>query len=203
MISEVSPANSSVPAWDIGRAQGELMYLVRTGEIQGKILDVGCGTGENALYLAEIGLPVLGIDIVPAAVKEARKRANRRGIKASFKVLNALELSSLNQCFDTIIDFGVFDGLADEERADYIGGLASVISPGEVLYLLGLSENEPALGGHGRVSQEEIQQTFRDGWRINYIREAIYETNLHSDGTHAWLASITRLPTPVVMRLPG
>ncbi len=203
MISEVSPANASIPAWDIGRAQGELMYLVRTGEVQGKILDVGCGTGENALYLAEIGLPVLGIDIVPAAVKEARKRANRRGVKASFKVLNALELSSLKQCFDTIIDFGVFDGLADGERVDYIRGLASVISPGEALYLLGLSESEPALGDHRRISQEEIQSTFHDGWRINYIREAIYETNLHVGGMHAWLASITRLPGSMAIRLPG
>jgi len=63
-----------IPPWDIGRPQKEIIRLAKDGEISGRVLDVGCGTGENALYLAGLGFEVWGIDAAPAAIKKAKRR---------------------------------------------------------------------------------------------------------------------------------
>ena len=67
-----------VPPWDIDGPQSEIVHLAMHGEIRSAVLDVGCGTGENALYLAEIGFEVMGIDIVPTAIDKALVKAKER-----------------------------------------------------------------------------------------------------------------------------
>ena len=65
------------PPWDIGRSQPAIMRLAETGQIIGLVLDVGCGTGENVLYLAEHGFLAAGIDGAPTAIKKARAKPLR------------------------------------------------------------------------------------------------------------------------------
>jgi 2-polyprenyl-3-methyl-5-hydroxy-6-metoxy-1,4-benzoquinol methylase len=77
-------AYSGTPPWDIGRPQGEFVRLAESGAIRGDVLDVGCGTGENALYLASLGHVVLGIDAAPHAIEKARKKSEERGIQVTF-----------------------------------------------------------------------------------------------------------------------
>jgi 2-polyprenyl-3-methyl-5-hydroxy-6-metoxy-1,4-benzoquinol methylase len=74
------------PPWDIGRPQASLVRLAEAGEIAGSVLDVGCGTGENALYLATRGHEVLGVDAAPVAIERATTKARDRGIEAEFIV---------------------------------------------------------------------------------------------------------------------
>ena len=92
------------PPWEIGRAQREFVALEETGEIAGDVLDVGCGTGENALFLAGRGHMVRGVDAVPAAIERARQKAEERGIAATFQVADALDLTALGRTFETVID---------------------------------------------------------------------------------------------------
>jgi 2-polyprenyl-3-methyl-5-hydroxy-6-metoxy-1,4-benzoquinol methylase len=66
--------------WDIGGPQPEIVRLAEAGAIRGVVLDVGCGTGENALYLAGRGLDVWGIDFIPKAIERARDKALQRGL---------------------------------------------------------------------------------------------------------------------------
>ena len=182
-----------VPPWDIGRAQKEFIRLAQAGEIQGSVLDVGCGTGENALYLASLGHEAWGIDSSPKAIQKAQAKAQQRGLKVNFLVSDALLLQSLGRTFGTVIDSGLFHTFSDEEREKFAKSLDAVLRPSGTYYMLCFSEHEPGEFGPRRVTQAEIRATFSAGWRINYIREATMESNVDPAGIRAWLASITRL----------
>src|SRR2546430_4140141 len=95
---------AGTPPWDIGRPQPAFVELANAGVLRGRVLDVGCGTGEHALMAAGLGLNAVGIDMAPAAIAIAERKARDRGLTARFMVANALELWSLNEQFDTVLD---------------------------------------------------------------------------------------------------
>jgi len=84
---------NGVPPWDIGRPQPAIVRLAEEGLIAGDVIDVGCGTGENALYLASRGIEVVGVDAAPTAVSRAQEKARQRGSSATFLVADALALA--------------------------------------------------------------------------------------------------------------
>ncbi len=186
-------AYEAIPSWDIGRPQKEFIRLADDGEISGRVLDVGCGTGENALYLASIGFEVWGIDAAPSAIKKAKEKATKRGITVNLLISDALKLQSLQYKFDTVIDCGLFHVFTDEERPIFAASLASALYPGGKYFMLCFSEHEPGSYGPRRVTQAEIRAAFSKGWKINYIREAELETTTGPEDVKAWLSSITRL----------
>ena len=181
------------PPWETGRPQTEFIQLEQAGEIVGSVLDVGCGTGENALYLAAQGHDVWGVDFAPASIQKAREKAVQRHQTVTFSVLNVLELHTLGRTFDTVIDSGLFHVLSDEERPRFVDNLATTIHPGGTYFMLCWSELEPA-GGYGprRITQAEIQASFQKGWHINYIKPAAFDSWLRSTGPRAWLSSIAK-----------
>src|SRR2546422_7056957 len=77
------------PPWDIGRSQPAIMRLAETGQITGLVLDIGCGTGENVLYLAEHGFVAAGIDRAPPAIRKGRGQTQRGGLQARFELADA------------------------------------------------------------------------------------------------------------------
>ena len=182
----------SLPPWDIGRPQGEIIRLAEEGEIRGAVLDAGCGTGENALFLANLGYEVTGIDAVGAAIRKANEKSRGRRVPAVFLEWDALEISGLGKRFDTVIDCGLFHVFSDEERLLYVEGLSSILPTGGTYRMLCFSEMEPGDWGPRRVTQNEIREVFARGWRVASIREARFETNLGPEGCGAWLSSITR-----------
>lgn len=191
-MRDFNPAYAGTPPWDIGRPQKEIMRLAEAGEIQGSVLDVGCGTGENVLYLAGLGYEAWGIDGAATAIEKAKAKAAQRGLKANFLVADALDLQRLGRTFDTVIDTGLFHVFSDEERPLFADSLATVLRPGGTYYMLCFSEREPGSWGPRRVTQAEIRATFSQGWRINAIRQATFEINQPGEA-RAWLSSITRL----------
>lgn len=182
-----------IPPWDIGRPQKEIIRLAEDGEISGKVLDVGCGTGEDALYLGGLGFEVWGIDAAPSAIKKAKENAKKRGITINFLVSDALKLQLLQNKFDTIIDCGMFHVFSDEESPIFAANLSSALLPGGKYFMLCFSEHEPGSYGPRRVTQAEIRAAFSKGWKINYIREAEFETMFDAESVKAWLSFITRL----------
>jgi len=185
-------AYEGTPPWDIGHPQREFLRLAEEGAITGRVLDAGCGTGENALYLASRGLEVWGIDAAPSAIRKARQKAEERGIAVTFRVHDALDLPGLGMKFDTVIDSGLFHVFSDEERPIFARSLSRVLDRGGKYLMLCFSEREPGDWGPRRVSQAEIRGTFSEGWRIEYIREAHFETKFDPSQVYAWLASISR-----------
>ncbi len=186
-------AYRGTPPWDIGRAQREVMALEESGQITGDVLDVGCGTGENALFLAGRGHTVWGVDSAPSAIDIARKKAEDRGIAVTFLVHDTLDLHGIGRTFDTVIDSGLFHTLSDLERPRFVQSIAEALKPGGTYFMLAFSDLEPAGYGPRRVTREEIRAAFSEGWRINEIRAAVFESRTRADRTRAWLSSITRV----------
>ena len=183
--------------WDIPGRQPAFVGLEEAGLIRGSVLDAGCGTGENALYLASRGHEVWGLDFIPVAIEGAK--AKERGLGVDFQVGDALKLDQLGRTFDTVIDCGLFHTFADEERPLYVSGLATVVRPGGSVHILCFSDQEPPGQGPRRVTQQEIRDAFRDGWQVTEIQEARFQTTDHPvartfslGGPKAWLATITR-----------
>ena len=185
-------AYRGTPPWDIGRPQKEFVELVRRGEITGSILDIGCGSGEHALFFAQEGYDVWGIDSAPLAIQKALEKAAGRGLKVHFCILNALDLSKLNRKFDTATDSGLFHTLSDEDRPLFVDTLAAILSSGGNYFMLCFSDLEPAGYGPRRISKREIRESFNEGWSINYIRPAIFESRTREKGPRAWLSRIAK-----------
>ncbi len=180
------------PPWDIGRPQAEFVRLARNGEIRGRVLDVGCGTGENAIFFSEFGTEVWGIDVASVAIEKAKRKARERGAKVRFLVADALHLGRLGAKFDTISDCGLFHTFSDEERSLFAESLRSAMENHGSYFVLCFSTKEPTgWGGPRRVSEEEIRGVFRRGWTINYIKEARIETKFHQDAGKGLLSSIS------------
>jgi len=181
-------------SWDVGGPQPAFVRLTQQGMIRGEVLDVGCGSGDNALYLASEGYPTWGIDIVGAAIGRARAKARERGLPDSrFLVADALSLDSLGMQFDTVIDCGLLHALSDAERALFVQSLHRALRPCGLYHMLGFSDQQPGDSGPRRLTQSEIRATFSQGWQILGIEPARFKTNIHHGGAHAWLASVRRL----------
>jgi SAM-dependent methyltransferase len=183
------------PPWDIGRPQGLFVRLEEAGEIRGSVLDAGCGTGENALYLASRGHEVWGVDVVPSAIEKARAKAAERGIAATFQVADALRLGELGRTFDTVIDVGLFHAFGDDERARYVESLAAALVAGGTFHFLCFSDRVPGVTGPRRIREEEIHAAFARGWAVRSIEPAVFETAgpLGPD-VEAWAAAVEKLP---------
>ena len=184
--------------WDIGKPQPP--FIDAADQITGSILDVGCGTGDNALFFAERGHKVTGIDFLEKPVAEARKKANDRGLRATFLVMDALHVKEIPEVFDSVIDCGLFHVFSDEDRARYIEGLASVVKPSGKVFLLCFSDKEPPGGRPRRVSQQELHDAFATGWEIESIQEARFEVRpdledipFSEGGPFAWFSVIRRM----------
>lgn len=180
--------------WDIGRPQPEFARLAGAGLLTGRLLDSGCGTGEQTLLAAQHGADALGVDIAPRAIEQARAKAAERGVAARFEVADVLHLGELGQTFDTIIDCGVFHTFDDDGRARYVTSLAEVLQPGGHCYLMCFSERQPGTFGPRRVRQDELRAAFATGWVVDSISAAIMDINpgLPTPVVQAWLADIRR-----------
>jgi cyclopropane fatty-acyl-phospholipid synthase-like methyltransferase len=178
--------------WDIGGPQNEFVQLEAAGEIIGSVLDVGCGTGENALFLAARGHEVWGVDITASAINIAKAKAKERNLPVTFLKQNVLDLHALGKTFETIIDSGLFHVLSDEERHAFATSVASVLCHCGTYFMLCFSELQPGSYGPRRVTQAAIKNTFDLPWHINYIRPALMESTRSPSGIKAWLASISK-----------
>jgi SAM-dependent methyltransferase len=180
--------------WDVGQPQPAIVRLASKGGFAGAVLDAGCGTGENALYLASLGLSVLGVDVAETAVAIARAKAADRGIKVEFVAADAFDLERLGRKFDTVLDSGLFHTFDGDERPIYVASLASVTENDGTLYVLCFSDEGPETGPHP-ISQEELRAAFNpsNGWNVVAIEPNRVQTNFHADGAPAWLATIKRI----------
>ena len=182
------------PPWDIGRAQPAIARLALQGGFAGAVLDAGCGTGENALHIAALGLSVLNVDVAETALAIARQKADERGIEVEFVSADAFQLMRLGRTFATVLDCGLFHTFDADERPGYVASLASVTALGGTLYVLCFRDDGPGTGPHP-VSQEELKAAFNpgSGWDIAAIEPDRVQTRFHDNGAPAWFVTVKRI----------
>jgi cyclopropane fatty-acyl-phospholipid synthase-like methyltransferase len=180
--------------WEIGRPQPSLVACEARGEIEGKVLDIGCGTGENAMYLAARGHSVHGIDLSAAAIARAKRAAEKRGVTVNFQFANIFDLSPREVEFGTATDYGVFHQFRRSGIERYVGCLRRLMGGRQKLVLMCFSDAaKVSWPGPRCVSKDELRHDFATGWRIESIEPVHYETH-HLGDVPAWLAIIRRDP---------
>jgi cyclopropane fatty-acyl-phospholipid synthase-like methyltransferase len=183
--------------WDIGRPQKALVAIA--DRIAGPVLDAGCGTGEHALFFAERGHRVVGIDFVEEAIRRARAKAAKRGLSVEFLIKDATTLGNWGERFANAIDCGLFHCLSNDDQRRYVQGLAHVVDPGGRLYLMCFSDEEPGTEGPRRVTRQELRDAFADGWVVESIEQIqievdpeFTEVQFTEGGPKAWFAVVRR-----------
>lgn len=190
--------------WDIGQPQSAFVDLLAAGAITGRVFDAGCGTGENALYLAEHDLEVTGFDFAPLAIERAREKASQRHLAARFEVVDVLDLAAYSGAFDSGIDSGCFHVFDDDARTRYVRSLHAILKPGGRMFIMCFSDRVPGTCGPRRVTQGELREAFSDGWRVDAVEPAHFDVNPSFFGGNAgtssglapidaWLTQLTRL----------
>jgi cyclopropane fatty-acyl-phospholipid synthase-like methyltransferase len=129
------------PPW-VGNARSELVEMVKSGDLlPGRAIDLGCGEGDNAIFLAEYGFQVTAVDFAPSAIAKARAKASDAGVEVDFVIDDITTLATVSGTFDILVDYGTFDDLSTRQRAAYVDRVASLANLGRSCCCGALSGN--------------------------------------------------------------
>ena len=166
--------------WNIEAPPNVLIELVERGKVKPcKTIDLGCGAGNYAIYLAGIGFDVTGIDISPAAIKIAKENAKKKGVKSNFLVADVLgDFDEVKETFDFAYDWELLHHIFPEDRKKYVKNVHRILNPRGEYVSVCFNEKDPQFGGSGKYvktrigtvlylsSEEELRDLFDPGFNI-------------------------------------
>lgn len=163
---------SQVP-WDVAQPQPEVIRTAAEGWYSGRVLDVGCGLGENSAYLAGRGLDVTAVDASQTAIEEARRRHD--GVDVRFEVVDVLELRGELGRFDSIVDSALFHALPADQRANYASMMVENATDRATFTVITFAHlpggmPEPLSGGVTRI----VDPLESGGWTVESVHVADY-----------------------------
>ncbi len=151
--------------WDTGEVPGELRTLVEGPEslAPARALDIGCGTGSQAVYLARHGWQVSAVDAVRRPLARARARAEAEGVSVEWIEGDVARLADLGLAagFRLVFDRGCLHGLSDDERAAYAEAVTALAEPGATLLIMAFAPNR-VLAAPAGLEQSELEGRFAD-----------------------------------------
>ncbi len=165
----------TTPPWDTKAPKENVIAWHNGGWVHGDILDIGCGLGDNAVYLAKNGYTVTGLDVSPTALITAERRAHDAGVDVRFAVADSTRLDGYTDAFDTVIDSGMFHCLDDDGKRSYAAAVHRATRPGATLLMSCFSDAGPSDEEWPRPVVSE--RTLRDvlggaGWDIAALEPA-------------------------------
>ncbi|HEV3416581.1 MAG TPA: class I SAM-dependent methyltransferase [Pirellulales bacterium] len=170
---------SGTPPWDTGRPSSELMRVVQAENIQPcRAIELGCGTGTNAVWLAQQGFEVTGVDLVPLAIERAVERAATAGVEVRFLSLDLLALPDLGPPFDFLFDRGCYHAVRRESALGYITAVDRLLHPGALGLVLTGNAKEPLDPGPPVVSEAEIRSELGSRFEIVSLTEFRFDAEL-------------------------
>jgi SAM-dependent methyltransferase len=177
-----SEVSFDVVPWDIGAPQPVVVRLADAGEFHGAVLDAGCGLGNNAIFLAERGFEVTGVDGAETALAKARERAAAHGVEVEFTQADVTTFDGVEPRFDTVLDSALYHCLTDEQRTAYAAALHRVTRPGARLHLLCFADaGDDGLGMPMSVSQDDLRTHLSAHWRIRDVEAVDYTISMTAE----------------------
>jgi SAM-dependent methyltransferase len=159
--------------WHSDEPDQELLDLIENKEMKPHlVLDVGCGAGTDAIYLAAIGCDVTAIDISHEAIKIARQRAVRERVKVNFIADNFMEFDFSDRSFDFINDRGCFHHISPRDRHKFAVRINDLLKNNGFYFLRCWSDKaEETERGPYRLSKDEIISTFSKFLEVGEIKD--------------------------------
>jgi cyclopropane fatty-acyl-phospholipid synthase-like methyltransferase len=147
--------------WDSAAPPDELVMLVQSGKIRPcKTVDLGCGAGNYAIYLAGLGFDVTGIDSAPKAVQLAEENAQKRGAECTFIVADLLgDMHEVKETFDFAYDWEVLHHIFPKDREKYVKNVHTILNPHALYLSVCFSEKDPQFGGKEKFRKTPIGTT--------------------------------------------
>jgi SAM-dependent methyltransferase len=156
-----------ITPWERDTVPTPLVELAAQYPSPGRALDIGCGTGRDAVYLAGRGWMVTGVDGVPRALDAAKRRARASGVDVKWVRGDVTRLNALGigEGYALLVDRGCLHGLADREREQYADGVAAVAAPGARLLVFAFQPRSRGLGPRG-ITSEEVTDDLGRAWEL-------------------------------------
>ena len=189
-----SYATGQLP-WDTGQPEPLLVEFVSSNSITpGRTLEIGAGTGTNAIWMAERGFDVLGVDLSPLAVERAQTKMGGRALPCRFAAVDFLAAPPPDGPFQFVFDrgcFHVFDEPAVQQQ--FVAQVAAALAPGgHWLSLIGSTEGPPRQVGPPRRSAREVTLALEPALEIVELRSAEFRDH----GAKAWFCLSRRRTMP-------
>lgn len=182
--------------WDTGAPDEQLVLAVERGVLpRGRALEVGCGTGTNALWLAQRGWTVVATDVAPLAIEAARKKAPK-GARVELVVLDFLAQDPPTAPYDLVFDRGCFHCFEEADRARFAARVAALLAPGgQWLSLIGSTEGPPRDTGPPRRSARDVLNAIEPALELVELQSVFFDTNLPHRSA-AWAVRARRRDVP-------
>lgn len=178
--------------WDSGNPSPELLRVLDAGLLPGTTaLEIGCGTGTNAIELARRGFAVTAVDYVKQAVKEAREKARQAKVSIDFRVADVLT-ADLGGPYDVLFDRGVYHYLRTVDLKKFEQALRRVTHPGSRFFCLAGNAKEQTQYGPPRVHEKEIRAELEPLFEILELREFRFTTDKSDFQPLAWAVLMQR-----------
>jgi SAM-dependent methyltransferase len=188
-----SAYRSGRPGWDTGRPSSELVQAVEEGTLKPcRVVELGCGTGTNAIFLASKGFDVTAIDIAPTALRLAEEKAGKAGVRVRWLLADVLLPPKLEP-FDLVYDRGCYHGVRQQNAPRYVEALARLTRPGSQVLILAGNANEPRHYGPPRIKEEELRADFSKLFEFQWLRETRFDSaDPQRPGALAWSVLLRR-----------
>lgn len=187
---------SGEPPWETGQPSAELARVIAEEKIQPcRVIELGCGTGINALWLAQQGFDVTGVDSSRLAIEKARQRTAEAQVHVRLVVDDVLNLAQEYQPFPFFFDRGCYHAVRQIDAQAYVRTLKRVTTPGAVGLLLAGNARCPPPEGQGPpvVSAEELHAELQPAFEIVRLREFYFDTVEKVGTAHlAWSCLVRR-----------
>lgn len=193
--------SQGLAVWDTGRPSSQLKKVVEAGDVgPGRAVELGCGTGTDAVYLAGKGFDVTAIDIAPTALRLAEEKADKAGVKVRWLLADVLRPPDLEP-FDFVYDRGCYHAIRRDFPRQYVAAVRRLTRPGSRVLILAGSANKDSywrFAGPPRVKEEDIRDDFAEGFKLVWLREFRFDpVPPETQGALAWSVLLERLKDEV------
>ena len=177
----------STPPWESGSRSAELARVIDEGLVQpGPTLEIGCGTGADAVYLAQQRFEVTAVDSSPTAIERARTRVEMAGATLRLVLDDVFQFAKSSGPFELVYDAGFYHFVRRVDLGRFLDMLWRVTQPGSLYLVLAGSDQETAPGGPPQVSENEIRNELGRLFEFVHLQPFRFESLQHEEGYQGW-----------------